>query len=108
MAEKLPPRELVVVTEDVPLEKEIVAPGCWRGRIVVPAGCVCQVLGDRPIWNSTQVTESLIYFEIGGMPFVAWMGSWGLRPYDPQQYAETKKLERPGSGEMPPRGRCTS
>lgn len=107
MAGKLPPRNLYVLTEGLCLGEEIVVAGRLEGRVTLPAGCVCQVLGDRPIWNSTEVTESLIYFEIGDMPFVTWMGSWALRPYDPQQDAETKKLERPGSGESSQCGRCT-
>ncbi|GEM_PF-5371767 len=95
MAGKLPPRELCVLTEDVLLSGEIVAPKCRGGHLVVPVGCVCQALSERRIQHSMEATETLVYFEIGGMPFVAWMGSSALRPYDPQQDGETKKLERP-------------
>lgn len=104
MAGRLPPRELYVLTEDVFLEKEIVVPRCRGGRLTVPAGCVCQMLGDRPIRNSTEVTETLIYFEIGGMPFVAWMGSWVLRPYDPEKDAPKEDI----GAAVESHGRCVS
>lgn len=109
MAGKLPPRELCVVIQDVmPLDYEELPLAFQMGCPPIPAGTICQVLSrDR---EGIHATRALIYYldELTGGLDTGWVPILALRPYDPQKDAETKKLERSGSGESSQQcGRCT-
>lgn len=109
MAGKLPPRELCVVIQDVvPLDYEELPLAFQMGCPPIPAGTICQVLK----WDQKGIraTKAFIYYidELTGDLDTGWVPVLALRPYDPQQDAETKKLERSSSDEVPPCGRCTS
>lgn len=109
MAGKLPPRELCVMTHEVASLDDEELPLAFRmsDPVHIPEGTICQVLYRE--LEGLRAVEATIYYvdEVTGDCEVERVPVGALRPYDPQRDAETKKLERPGAGEFPPRGRCS-